>query len=104
MMHCVELIAHSLQFDLQIKRLKRSKRFKFMEYIRSKSKQVNENHFSFCTPCISAAIRKISEIPHSQNLCLLQRNILVKKQHFRIFENSNIRKGSKQVNKNNFLT
>ena len=44
-----------------------------------------------------------TEHAHFSKLCLLKRVVLYEKQHFRVFESSNIRNKNKQVNKSNFL-
>ena len=42
--------------------------------------------------------------PHSSKLCLFKCTILLEKQHFRIFQHSNIRNETRGVNKNHFLS
>ena len=71
-------------------------------------KKVNEPlktilHLPHYASLLSKANFKIDHV-HCSKLCLLKCIILLEKQHFRIFQHSNIRNESRGVNKNHFLS
>ena len=57
-------------------------------------------HYAFMLKWPSLKI----EHTHFSKLCVLKRVVLKKKQHFGVFQSSNIRNTNKQVNKSHFLS
>ena len=99
---------HSPQFDIQIKRFKRFERFEFYmsQQIYSQSKKGSQkNPFSVLgNICLCHRTQNFRVTTLTFQNCLLKRVILYKKQHFRVFESSNIRNENKQMNQSHFLS
>ena len=81
--------------------------------IPNETRGVNKNHFLSYTLPFSVKVSefktenwKLNNIDHAHcsKLCLVKCIILLEKQHFRIFQHSNIRNESRWVNKNHFLS
>ena len=79
--------------------------------IPNETRGVNKNHFLSYTLPFSVKVSefktenwKLNKIDHAHcsKLCLVKCIILLEKQHFRIFQHSNIRNESRWVNKNHF--
>ena len=81
--------------------------------IPNETRGVNKNHFLSYTLPFSVKVSefktenwKLNKIDHAHcsKLCLVKCIILLEKQHFRIFQHSNIRNETRGVNKNHFLS